>query len=201
MHLKKRRAQQVISIKLSTRTTTLSTMANVSYTCKYVSTICVADSDIISLNRLKENIATLANNLREQEEVFRRCYSEMMAAQIGCACIRANLDNAKKTYLELLGRVFQDAVSEDEVDIVSEDDDEEEVDSWEDHDDDDFGCILRPRKTKANILTPEEAIKAGKASKQHKLAPKKPKRDHTKTPEARDHSKNNRNCKRKLSFA
>lgn len=57
-----------------------------------------------------------------------------------------------------------------------------------DEDDDyyvDVECVVKPRYTKRDILSPAEAIKTGKASKLHKLKMPKPSRDMTKTPDAK----------------
>lgn len=47
----------------------------------------------------------------------------------------------------------------------------------------------RLRMTRKNVLTPEEAVKANKASKMHKLKPRSKKRDLTKTKEDKNNSK------------
>lgn len=47
----------------------------------------------------------------------------------------------------------------------------------------------RERKTRAMVMTPLESIMCAKSSKNHKLAPRTPKRDRTKTKEAKAHSK------------
>lgn len=47
-------------------------------------------------------------------------------------------------------------------------------------------------KTKADILTVPMAVKAGKSSKFHKMKPRSPKRDRTKTAEKKTWCKNRR---------
>lgn len=46
--------------------------------------------------------------------------------------------------------------------------------------------LIKERKTIANVLTVEMAIKTGKSSKNHKIAPRSVKRDRTKTKKSRD---------------
>lgn len=49
----------------------------------------------------------------------------------------------------------------------------------------DIDIKMRVRKTISDILSPAEAIKAGKSSKNHKLKRRQPTKDRTKTVEAR----------------
>jgi hypothetical protein len=52
--------------------------------------------------------------------------------------------------------------------------------------------ILKDRKTRKDVLTPFEAIRACKSSKNHKLKPKTPYVDKTRASEAKTLSKNKR---------
>ena len=58
------------------------------------------------------------------------------------------------------------------------------------HDDYDCVCDIRNRKTRADILTPADAMKSRKSSKSHKLKPRSVKRDRTKTTESKTATKN-----------
>jgi hypothetical protein len=78
-------------------------------------------------------------------------------------------------------------IAEDEATLFNEDD-ADAVD-WEDGFDMDMDIVVQPRKTRRDILTPFDAIKACKSSKTHKLRPRSPKRDRTKTQEAKGHTK------------
>lgn len=55
---------------------------------------------------------------------------------------------------------------------------------------------LRPRKTRAHIMSPYEASRAKKASKLHKLKPRTVKRDSTKTYDAKVASKERASSRR-----
>ena len=58
------------------------------------------------------------------------------------------------------------------------------------HTDADYKVMPRERKTRVDVLTPYEAVKACKSSKPCKLKPKTPNRDQTKTTKSKDHTKN-----------
>jgi hypothetical protein len=55
-----------------------------------------------------------------------------------------------------------------------------------------YNCAPRSRKTRRDVLTAAEAVKAGKSSKSHKLAPRSVKRDGTKSREAKQMSRDRR---------
>lgn len=59
-------------------------------------------------------------------------------------------------------------------------------DEWED---DDIDVSIKERKTRRDILSVGQAVKSKKSSKNHKLKPRSVKRDRTKMPENKTHSK------------
>lgn len=56
----------------------------------------------------------------------------------------------------------------------------------------DYSVMPRERKTRVDVLTTQEAIKACKSSRSCKLKPKTPTRDQTKTHKSKTHTKNKR---------
>lgn len=59
---------------------------------------------------------------------------------------------------------------------------------------DDFS-LIKKHKTIADVLTVQMAIKAGKSSKNHKIAPRSVKRDRTKTKESKKAALERRNSR------
>jgi len=176
---------------------------NISYVCKYVSPVDFQKAKEAKVMDKAKCVKEMQDLLAEQTATIAYLQAELLIAQTAQNCVIDRLNKARTAYFEAVCDAL--APSEDEA-LANSSSDDDAIDDFDDDFEDDFNdnfkfeCSPRPRKTKSDILTPEDAIKAGKASKQHKLAPKKPKRDMTKTPEAHAFSKNCKNNKRKLIF-
>lgn len=182
---------------------------NISYVCKYVTPVDFQKAKKDKVMDKAKHVKEMQDLLAEQNATIAYLQAELLIAQTAQNCVIDRLNKARTAYFEAVCDAI--AVSEDDIEDTSDDQESVEDDFEDDFDGEDgvyeyeeydVECSPRPRKTKSDILTPEDAIKCGKASKMHKMAPKKPKRDQTKTPEAHAFCKNNfcKNNKRKLIF-
>lgn len=163
-------------------------MANIAYTCKYVLPYDVKKVEIENLRAQQQKIASLREKQQGLTANFESLLQEVIITQISLACAAQEIDQAYKQLAADYRRYKNPSNLQDSHEREEDIDDDVLVDEeivWLHIAD----CVQgKTRKTKRDILTPEEACKAGKASKRHKLGHKKAAKDDTKTQSAKKQS-------------
>jgi hypothetical protein len=148
-------------------------------------------------NRLGDEwtkLDTLGEQMVSAIDEYNSLLRQLKYARLDISLIETQIGDAQDTINEL-SIMRDDLIAEgtdsqsDATDYDSDDDDGMEDSSTSDSEWGDFEVVPKQRKTRKDILTVGDAIKAHKSSKNHKLKPRSVKRDRTKSPETKSHSK------------
>ena len=120
--------------------------------------------------------------IAQAEEVYRICLNNLNYATLVLHSHTQKMAELQDTFNELACELEDLVNNESNVKNDEDvcDDYNDDVDYTEIYDEE-FWTYPKDRMTRKHVLTADEAIKAGKASKLHKLKPKKENRDITKT--------------------
>lgn len=161
---------------------------NIGYTCKYVAPFDRDGAQKQRADAMHAKMVELEDHLRVCREHMQSCLNELNYALTGVTCAEAKLKEARLEYdiiMQQQRTEFIDVTSLLDDDFTDDVFDDLTIDKMLEEQglcilDDDVclpnrfsGKVGKTRKTKHDILSPEEACKIGKASKRHKLTVKK----------------------------
>jgi hypothetical protein len=160
-----------------------------------------------------ENVLVAQNNMCWLQNEYQNTVAYLENLKIQLSFAKADVMQQSKEYDELYNQ-YWDLVESNTcysvdssfsyedldyfTDVIESSDYSEEIESdsddgddYEDEDEDmyDIDVKVPVRKTRANVLSVQEASKCCKSSKNHKLKPRTPKRDKSKTKEAKQFTK------------
>lgn len=160
--------------------------ATISYTSKFAefhNPINVIENE---LSYEWEKNTELEESLVSAQIRYNELLREIQYASLNIAIIDANIGNSQVKINEL-SVIKEDILNETQENFWDEVDDY--AYDYIDYEHGDYECKPKERKVRRDVMTVAAAIASNKSSKNHKLKPKSEKKDRSKSPEAKAHSK------------
>jgi len=170
-------------------------MANIAYTAKYATFVDPIKNLNTRLDDEWQKLEHLDQRYTMAQDDYNDLLNQLHYAKMSMTILENEIGETQTTINELslerddmieMGSITESSGSAaDSTESDTSDDDGSDCGSdW-----DDFEVSVKERKTRRDIMTVGQAIKSHKSSKNHKLKPRSVKRDRTKSPEHKAHTK------------